>query len=120
VPSKVFYGGVMVKSFQVIGKVQGIMFRQTFIRACLNRKIHGGATNDSLNRNLVTCSVESSDPEAVDKLITDLKKLERLNSWGAHVESLEVLDNTLAIEDHEVTTENVDNYSWTPGVEFFL
>lgn len=110
----------MVKSFQVTGRVQGIMFRQTFIRACLNRKIHAGATNDPNDRNLVTCSVESENSQVIEKLLYDLEALEKLNSWGAHVDKLKILENSISISDHEVTTENVDNFSWTPGVKFFL
>ncbi|OUR99818.1 hypothetical protein A9Q84_01975 [Halobacteriovorax marinus] len=110
----------MFKSFQVIGKVQGIMFRQTFIRACLQRNIHAGATNDPSDRNLVTCSVEASEDAVIEKLIEDLTNLEKLNSWGAHVESLKVLKDSVAITKHEVTTDNVDNFNWSPDVEFFL
>ena len=32
-----------MKSFEVFGKVQGIMFRQTFIRGLQKRKLQGGA-----------------------------------------------------------------------------
>ena len=39
-----------MKSFEVFGKVQGIMFRQTFIRGLEKRKISGGATNDPQNK----------------------------------------------------------------------
>jgi acylphosphatase len=110
----------MLKSFQVTGRVQGVMFRQTFIRACVKRKIHAGATNHPDNRNLVTCTIESDDSKTIDKLVIDLEELNQLNSWGAHVDSLKILEKSLTVKDHEVTTDNVDNFNWSSGVTFFL
>ena len=51
-------GDNMKKSFEVFGKVQGIMFRQTFIRGALKRKITGGVTNDSANHHMVHINSE--------------------------------------------------------------
>ncbi len=109
----------MKESFKVFGKVQGIMFRQTFIRSCHRRGLVAGATNNTENRDLVTCSVEGETNE-VYKLKNDLLELKELNSWGSHVERLEVMEDFQEISAHEVTTDNVDSFKWTDGVKFFL
>ena len=41
--------GIVSKSFEVHGKVQNVMFRQTFIRGAMKRHLSGGATNDPEN-----------------------------------------------------------------------
>ena len=107
-----------MKSFEVFGKVQGIMFRQTFIRGLQKRNISGGATNDPQNKNRVTLSIDAS-PEVIETLINDLTKTAPLNSWGAVIESFnEILP--IELKDHEVTTDNVDQFKWTPGVKFYF
>lgn len=106
-------------TINVYGKVQGIMFRQTFIRAAIKRELDAGATNDPNDRNHVTCSMEGDDT-AIEELIHDLAQLDKLNSWGAKVDKVERLSDYLNYSSHEVTTENVDEYKWSTGVEFYL
>lgn len=109
----------MKESFKVFGKVQSIMFRQTFIRSCHRRGLVAGATNSSENRDMVTCSVEGELSE-IESLKSDLISLEVLNSWGAHVTKILKLDEYIDVSAHEVTTDNVDSFKWTDGVKFFL
>ncbi|WP_044557534.1 acylphosphatase [Halobacteriovorax marinus] len=110
---------MMEKSFNVFGKVQGIMFRQTFIRSCHRRKLCAGASNSHENKQMVTCTV-SGNEEEIDSLLNDLLNLEKLNSWGARVEKIQELDLVFDLDKHQVTTENVDSFKWSEGVEFYL
>ncbi|MBT3584662.1 MAG: hypothetical protein HN509_07130 [Halobacteriovoraceae bacterium] len=109
----------MIKSGAVYGKVQGVMFRQTFIRACLVRQLAGGVTNDPSQEDRVTFTLLGED-ELVLEIIERLSKPEILNSWQASVEKLEILEQPIPIVQHEVTTDNVDDFEWSPGVEFYL
>ena len=106
-------------SGKVIGKVQNIMFRQTLIRGLIKRSLVGGATNHKENGDQVTFTI-SGDPSLIIELIEDLESGKKLNSWGAQVKSLEKFEHVIPIEDHEVTTENVDQIKWSTGVEFYL
>ena len=47
------------------------------------------------------------------------------NSWNARVVDLKTVSDEEARVDpdrnpYHVTTENVDSFKWTPGVEFYL
>ncbi|MCO4794593.1 MAG: acylphosphatase [Bacteriovoracaceae bacterium] len=108
-----------IKSYIVKGKVQGVMFRQTLIRAALNRALEGGATNDPINKNLVRFTLRG-DESAILEIITKLTSGDNLNSWGAKVDTLEELGEVLDINVHQVTTHNVDSFNWSGGVEFYL
>lgn len=109
----------MKQSFYVFGKVQGVMFRRTFVLGALKRGLRAGATNDTSDRNKVSCSLEG-DEEEILELISDLQSLEELNSWGAKVDRLELQQNFIEIDEHEVHGDNVDDKNWSSGVEFFL
>ncbi len=109
----------MKQSFLVRGKVQAIMFRQTFIRACLQRNIVAGASNSNADKSCVICSVECS-VELYLKLKHDLQTRDTLNSWGAKVVLVEELSDYVSLSKHQVTTTNVDDFNWTAGVEFYL
>jgi hypothetical protein len=95
------------------------MFRQTLMRSCAKREIRAAATNDSNDRTRVTFSLIGEE-EKLSLLCEDLLRLEKLNSWGAHADSLNVLTEFIEFENHQVTTDNVDDFNWTPGVEFYL
>ena len=109
----------MKKSFEVFGKVQGIMFRQTLMRSCHRREISAGATNDSNNRDRVTFSLDCEEAK-IHSLCKDLIELDRLNTWGANATKLNELNTFILLSEHQVTTDNVDDFKWTEGVEFFL
>ncbi|MCP5244521.1 MAG: acylphosphatase [Burkholderiales bacterium] len=106
-------------SFYVTGNVQNVMFRQTFIRGAQKRKLKAGATNDANDRNRVHCSL-AGDETAVDELINTLREGKPINSWNAYVEELHVLDCFIEISEHQVTTDNVNRFQWSPKVEFYL
>lgn len=95
------------------------MFRQTFIRGSLQRKIKGGVTNDSKNHHLAHCSLEGEE-SVVDEMINKLREGKPINSWNAQVEELHLYNHFIELSDHQVNTDNVDNYNWSPGVDFYL
>ncbi len=106
-------------SFYVTGKVQDVMFRQTFIRGAQKRKLKGGASNDAENHHRVHCSLEGNE-SIVDEMIKQLQETKPLNSWNAAVEALHYYDHFIELSDHQVTTDNVDQYHWSPNVVFYL
>ncbi|MHC4930753.1 MAG: acylphosphatase [Planctomycetota bacterium] len=109
---------IVTRSGRATGRVQGVMFRQTFVRALQKRALKGGASNARHRRDEVTFTAEG-EAAAVEELIHKLGS-RPLNSWGARVEAVEILDEVIPIERHEVTTVNVDDFAWSPGVEFYL
>ena len=109
----------MLKSYKVYGKVQGVMFRQTFIRGLLKRGLKGGATNMDDTIKSVNITIESPEGLVIDQVIKELVELKILNSWNASIENIENIQ-TIPIEEHEVTTSNVDDHKWSSGVDFYF
>jgi acylphosphatase len=105
--------------FRVEGKVQGVMFRQTFIRAAQKRNLKGAATN--MPDGSVHC-ILSGPEDKINEIVEGLQSGKAINSWDASVDVLALLsaDQSLAFEQHQVTTENVDSFSWSPNVEMYL
>ena len=105
--------------FKVTGKVQGVMFRQTFIRACHSRGLKGAASN--LSDGTVSCYV-SGDTEVIDDIFVNLLSGNEINSWGACVEKMIPISDAEGIpfEKHQVTTTNVDSFNWNPDVDMYL
>jgi acylphosphatase len=105
--------------FRVEGKVQGVMFRQTFIRAAQKRGLTGAATN--MPDGSVSCFLSGTESE-IKELLNGLQSGQEINSWGAQVERLVSLtpESGLAFDKHQVTTANVDSYNWSPDVEMYL
>ena len=89
----------MKVSFVVEGKVQGVMFRKSFCVAAKHRAILAGATNLE-DRNRVLCSLEGSK-EDIDKFIEEIKNANELNSWGANVESVNMLEEFRDFDQHD-------------------
>ena len=108
-----------MRVFHVYGKVQGVMFRKTFIYGCQKRGLRAGATNSQDRFDQVTFTIEG-DSNAIVDLIKRLTDGIPINSWGALVESIEESVEPFPIEEHQVTTDNVDSISWRGGVEFYL
>lgn len=109
----------MIKSFEVFGKVQGVMFRKTFILGLINRKLAGGATNLKNEKRSVQITIVAIDESQIIKVINELLNLDALNSWHAKVEYILEI-NPIEISNHEVTTSNIDpNYS-ASGIEFYF
>jgi acylphosphatase len=110
---------VTVKRFFLAqGKVQGVMFRQTVIRGAHKRKLRAGATN--LPGGTQVAITLDGDDGAIDDIVAAATKLQPLNSWGAAIETLTELESGRELEEHQVTTDNVDDFSWNPNVEMFL
>jgi acylphosphatase len=95
------------------------MFRQTLIRGAKKRGLEAGATNSAVERHRVDFTLRG-DNNKIEELITILKSGKPINSWGAKVTSL--IENTsgIPLNEHEVTTTNVDNFKWKKGVEMYL
>jgi acylphosphatase len=109
----------VTRSGRATGRVQGVMFRQTFVRALQKRGLEGGASNSRHRRDEITFTAKGA-AEVVEELIGKMGAGQPLNSWGARVESLELLDDVIPIDRHQVTTFNVDEFAWSPDVEFYL
>lgn len=105
--------------FKVSGKVQGVMFRQTFIRARQSRELKGAASN--LSDGTVSCYI-SGDANMIDNLVTNLHSGNEINSWGAYVEKLIPISDLEGIPfaKHQVTTANVDAFNWSTDVDMYL
>lgn len=105
--------------FKVAGKVQGVMFRQIFIRGCHNRGLKAAASN--LKDGTVSCYVQGP-ADTIDDLIIKLLSGEPINSWDARIDKIIPLPEAEGIpfEQHQVTTSNVDSFNWSSGVEMYL
>jgi len=95
------------------------MFRQTFIRGALKRKLQGGASNDTQDPNRVHCTLVG-DETVVDDMMDRLQTGHPINSWNARVEALHIYNHFIDLSEHQVTTNNVNRFNWSPNVEFYL
>eukprot|EP00747_Dinoflagellata_sp_TGD_P031481 gnl/TRDRNA2_/TRDRNA2_135306_c0_seq1.p1 gnl/TRDRNA2_/TRDRNA2_135306_c0~~gnl/TRDRNA2_/TRDRNA2_135306_c0_seq1.p1 ORF type:complete len:203 (+),score=29.65 gnl/TRDRNA2_/TRDRNA2_135306_c0_seq1:137-745(+) len=105
--------------FVVRGKVQNVMFRQTIIRAMQSRGISGGGTNHSEDRNRVDLTF-MGEQHKVNEIVNALREGKQLNNWGAQADSLQEFESGIKIEDHQVNTTNVDQFSWNPNVTMYI
>jgi acylphosphatase len=103
----------------VHGKVQNVMFRQTIMRGALQRNVVAGATNVRSDRTRVDIALRG-DPSKIQEMVDGLKSGKKLNSWGAHCTSVEIVSDGKPPLQHEVNTSNVDNIKWKKGVSFYL
>jgi acylphosphatase len=105
--------------FRVAGRVQGVMFRQTLIRAAQKRRIEAAASN--LADGTVSCFL-SGLSTGVDEILDGLRAGKEINSWGARVAELVLLaeNEGIPFDEHQVTTANVDRFSWSSGVDMYL
>jgi acylphosphatase len=105
--------------FKVTGKVQGVMFRQTFIRGAQARGLKAAASN--LDDGSVSCFL-SGPAEMIDDIIVKLLSGEPINSWGALVDRMTPISDPEGIpfERHQVTTSNADSFNWSQGIEMYL
>jgi len=106
-------------SFYVIGNVQGVMFRQTFIHAAIKRKLKGGASNDAINQTLVHCSLIGEE-SIIEEMLSRLREGKPINTWNAYVSELHLYDHFIELSEHQVTTDNVNQFNWSRNVEFYL
>lgn len=105
--------------FVVEGRVQGVMFRQTFIRAAQQRGLQAGASN--LPDRRVSCYLAGEEGK-LDEILSGLRSQAPLNSWSAVVTRLTLLppEEGIALQRHQVTTQNVDRLNWNPNVDMYL
>mmetsp|Transcript_3001 Transcript_3001/g.11487 ORF Transcript_3001/g.11487 Transcript_3001/m.11487 type:complete len:114 (+) Transcript_3001:920-1261(+) len=111
-----------LKSFQCTGKVQGVMFRQTFIRCCKRHSLSAaGVSNSKANKSVVTFTIKA-DESSLQKFLSHFKSFQgkAINSWNGKFVEMKELDKIIPIEKHQVTMENVDKKKWNPNVQFFL
>jgi acylphosphatase len=109
---------VMKKYYLARGNVQGVMFRQTLIRAAQKRNLSAGATNLPGGREVVI-TLDGAEA-AIEEMIETARSLKPLNSWGAAVDELVEQKSGRELNEHQVTTENVDDFSWNPEINMFL
>jgi len=108
--------------FDVYGKVQKVMFRQTLMRAAKKRNLFAAASNDRTDPQHVLCYVEG-DEKLCQEIMERIESGMQLNSWGAKASKLEVCErpeSDFLYEEFEVNTKNVDDINWSEGVEFYL
>ena len=107
------------RHFRAEGRVQGVMFRQTLIRAAQKRNLRAAASN--MPGGSVTFLL-AGDPDKIEEIATGLTSGREINSWGAHVTRLSPLpeNEQIPFEKHQVTTENVDDFRWSTGVDMYL
>ena len=104
--------------FKALGKVQGVMFRQTVMRGAMNRGLKAGATNLD-NKSEVDFMLEGEN-EKIQEMVDFIKSGEDINDWDAKVEELQEVESKNSIDNYEVTTENVDSFNWSTNVNFYL
>ena len=109
----------VTKYYGVRGKVQNVMFRQTFIRGAQKRGLKGGATNDTLFSDRVFFILQGTGSQ-IDEYINTMKEVKVLNSWGAEIKKIVLLPDGKDLNSFQVTTENVDQFSWNPDVEMYI
>lgn len=112
-------GGNQTVYLTVYGVVQGVMFRQTFLRACYKRHIVGGATNHPDDLHRVECSM-TGDPLLIQEIIDKMKSGEKLNSHYAFVEKVVRNEKGLDPLQHAANTETVECDREFQGVNFYL
>ena len=105
--------------FTFHGHVQYAMFRQTIMRGAIKRGILAGATNCPDDKEKVIASFRG-DSSKIDDLVNTLSSGKELNSWHAQVTAHEENQTGKKPEDHEVTTNNVDEIKWPGEVEIYI
>ena len=89
------------------------------MRGAIKRGIEAGATNCTDDKNKVIATFRG-DRAKIDDLVKTIGSGEVLNSWKAQVTSYEENKEGKAIEEHEVTNQNVDTIKWPGEVEIYI
>ena len=103
----------------VRGKVQGVMFRQTVMRAAQRLGLRAAASNMKQDKSLVKVSL-IGDEAKIKQILAGLTNGEPINSWGAKPSKVEDDPSPWSFEKHQVTTDNVDQKKWNPNVKMYL
>ena len=101
------------------GRVQNVMFRQTIVRGAIKRGLECGVTNDKENMRKVSISLKGQK-EKIDEFLNELKSGKELNSWGAYVDTINIDANGIHPFQHEVNTQNVDQFRWNQNIDFYI
>lgn len=109
----------MEERFNVVGKVQGVFFRKTFVHGLNKRGLKGGATNSQENKNLVHCTVIGR-VEDRESLKRDLKALKQINALGASVTEIQEVDHGIALQNHDVHTNKLSDKKFNLGLKSYL
>ena len=109
----------VTKYYEARGKVQNVMFRQTFIRGAQKRDLAAGATNDSVFSDRVFFILYGEESE-ISEYVEKLKEVKVINSWNATVEEITELSEGGELKSFQVTTENVDQFNWNSDVEMYI
>jgi len=104
--------------FIAIGKVQGVMFRQTIMRGAMKRGLKAGATNLP-NTHEVDFMLEGED-SSIQEIVDFIRSGKNINDWEAKIDELKEIESGNSISDYEVTTENVESFNWSTNVNFYL
>lgn len=101
------------------GNVQGVMFRQTILKVAKNLGLTAGATNCYYDPERVDISLQGEENKL--RLFFDkLKPGKELNSWGAKIDNFEYLDNGRRPLDHQINTNNFQDFNWRQDITFYV
>ena len=101
------------------GIVQNVMFRQTFLRACLKLDIDAGATNHPIEKDRCDLTLFGTESN-VNNLMSKIILGKWLNSWGAKVEKIEIIENGIPPYDHSINTGNIKKMAYNENIEFYI
>jgi acylphosphatase len=102
--------------FQVFGNVQGVFFRKTFCIAAKKRGFRAGATNNRVDIDCVICTVIGDSEEEVNKFIDELVEIAPLNSAGASIDRVQILEEVHSIERHDFITDGLEEDALPEGM----
>ena len=105
--------------FSAYGNVQGVMFRQTILRAAKKIGLIAGATNCYYDSEKVEISVSGTN-EKINEFKKILTPRQKLNSWGAEIEKIEEVESGREPLNHQINTSNLDTFHWRKDIECYI
>ena len=66
----------------------------------------------------MTISIDAEE-EIIQKVIYELRQIRIINSWNATIIEINEIP-PVQIDEHQVTTRNVDQFNWSTGVDFYF
>lgn len=110
------------KYFAVYGVVQGVHFRQTFVRKAIELNLIAAAKNDREDFDKVFCYLEGPI-KIIENYLKSLVNADQINSQGASIRKVEYINDDGPIPElsfFDIHSENINNYSWDPTVQILL
>ena len=88
----------------------------------MKRNLRAAASNLKVPQKDQVEFLLEGDESKMEEILSAMREGKKLNSWGAQVDRLEELakEDAMQLEDHKVTTDNVDGFNWSKNVEFFI